>query len=119
MTREERNAWRREVYKHRTPEQIVRQDATKKRAASKANLARYGLTEVGYQALLANQGGHCALCPRTEANQQHHRLCVDHDHQSGTVRGLLCTPCNRALGVLGDNSEALQRAVRYLSKGIL
>lgn len=55
----------------------------------------YGITEAQYQCLLVGQNGVCALCgspPKTR------RLAVDHDHQTGRVRGLLCDPCNRSLG---------------------
>jgi len=72
---------------------------------------KYGITEEEYDALLAKQEGRCAVCrgiPET-------RMPVDHDHNTGRVRGLLCQNCNRALGLMGDNVEALRRAVAYLS----
>lgn len=47
-----------------------------------------------YDALLAAQGGHCAICPSTPKSR---RLHVDRDHRTGEVRGLLCMRCNRAL----------------------
>lgn len=73
-------------------------------------LRKYGLTPVDYAALLAAQGGVCALCGSTQGR----RLVVDHCHETGRVRGLLCTACNGALGKLGDTPEALLRVVAYL-----
>lgn len=53
-----------------------------------------GVSDDQYERLLAAQGGHCALCPNGPKTR---RLHVDHEHRSGTVRGLLCHRCNRAL----------------------
>jgi recombination endonuclease VII len=69
----------------------------------------YGLSIERYDALLAEQGGGCAICGRTE------RLHVDHDHESGVVRGILCGGCNRALGCMDDDPERLVAAARYLT----
>lgn len=79
--------------------------------------SQYGITEKDYQALLARQGGVCALCG--EENQQPknkpwRRLAVDHCHKTGCVRGLLCTKCNTSLGNLGDTIEGLERALAYV-----
>ena len=68
----------------------------------------YGITLDEYDAMLEKQGGHCALCDRTE-------LVVDHCHETGRFRGLLCRPHNVAIGALGDNTYGLQRALEYLS----
>jgi Recombination endonuclease VII len=53
-----------------------------------------GVTDLEYAAILAAQGGHCALCLSTPKSR---RLHVDHNHATGEVRGLLCHRCNRAL----------------------
>lgn len=71
----------------------------------------YGLTVEQYDHMLAEQGGVCALCSRPPGVRL---LAVDHDHDTGRVRGLLCVRCNTALGSLGDNEEGLLRAVAYL-----
>jgi hypothetical protein len=71
---------------------------------------RYGITEPEYLEHYAAQAGRCALCG------DHKELVVDHDHETGRVRGLLCTPCNTALGRLGDNRERLERVLAYVSK---
>lgn len=72
-------------------------------------LARYGLTEAEYEAMLTAQGGGCAMCG--QPCQTGRRLAVDHCHASGRVRGLLCVKCNQDLGVY----EAVQSAAaQYL-----
>jgi hypothetical protein len=70
----------------------------------------YGISVVEYDALLAKQGGVCAIC------RQHskRRLCVDHCHLTGTVRGLLCDRCNLGLGYLKDDQASLVAALAYL-----
>ena len=71
----------------------------------------YGLSTTDYQLMLERQNGRCAFCGRLPGKQN---LCVDHDHETGRVRGLLCRGCNGALGRLGDTSTALERIIRYL-----
>ena len=68
----------------------------------------YGLSLDDYNRLLAKQGGGCGICGKMG------RLCVDHDHATKEVRGLLCHSCNLALGKLGDTPEAIENALRYL-----
>ena len=53
----------------------------------------------------------CWICGST------HRLCIDHDHNTGEVRGLLCSGCNSALGHFKDNTESMMKAVNYLKDG--
>lgn len=60
-------------------------------------MRRYGITLAEWDALLERQGGHCAFCPAT-VGFRGGRLLVDHDHETGAVRGLLCYRCNTALG---------------------
>ena len=60
-----------------------------------------------YNALLVAQCGTCALCSKPEMviqNGKVKRLALDHDHETGRVRGLLCTQCNRRLGVWERNA---------------
>jgi hypothetical protein len=70
----------------------------------------YGLTPERYAELLVNQEGCCAICGTRPA----HTLEVDHHHQSGTVRALLCGPCNRLLGLAKEDPGILRRAAEYL-----
>ena len=79
---------------------------------------RYGISEQDFHELEQKQGHVCALCKKPEHNGFKGRttLCVDHDHETGKVRGLLCNHCNRALGLLYDNVETLQNAIDYLTR---
>lgn len=61
--------------------------------------------------MLAAQGGRCAIC-RQEPGRR--ALDVDHSHETGAVRGLLCELCNKGLGCFRDSLDALRRAVVYL-----
>jgi hypothetical protein len=79
-----------------------------------ARLTRYPINVADFKALLAAQGDRCAICRRVPDDP--FSLCVDHDHASGKVRGLLCTACNSGLGKLGDSEEGLLRALEYLRR---
>jgi hypothetical protein len=73
---------------------------------------RYGITPEEYDAILASQGGVCAIC-KEELNE-FKNTCLDHDHESDRVRGILCSHCNRGLGQFRDNVEFLSAAINYL-----
>lgn len=75
----------------------------------------YGMTIADYNALLLKQGGKCALCLAVSARPSGGHLCVDHDHDTGRIRGLLCVLCNTAIGLLGDDPKRLLEAAKYLS----
>ena len=72
-----------------------------------------GISDAEYAELLARQDGHCALCPATPKTR---RLHVDHDHATGTVRGLLCHRCNRNLPTWVTR-DWLDRAADYIEWG--
>jgi|DEB19_MinimDraft_3_1074340.scaffolds.fasta_scaffold28849_5 hypothetical protein len=75
----------------------------------------YGLTLQKYDEILARQNGGCAICgSKVAKTKRNGRFCVDHDHETGEVRGLLCAPCNRGIGLLQDNPEILQAGATYL-----
>jgi hypothetical protein len=73
---------------------------------------RYGITLKQYEILLEAQNGVCAICRRPPGK---YRLCVDHDHVTGRVRGLLCQTCNRWLGYV-EIGDRLERTVEYLRR---
>jgi len=79
----------------------------------------YGITIEQYNVMFAYQNGCCAICNKhiLEIDQKRKKnLCVDHNHETGEIRGLLCDKCNRGIGLLQDNPDILLSAYRYLSK---
>lgn len=109
--------------------EMARKSAKKRRDAGKATKmsaeerrnyhtkARYGLTSADVDLLLRRQEGKCALCKRVLVRFGNRRTeaQIDHCHDSGVVRGVLCGGCNRGLGSFEDNAEALEAAARYVS----
>ena len=75
--------------------------------------ARYGVSSGDVEAMLKAQGGCCAICS-TQFGSGKQGPHVDHDHDTGAVRGLLCGPCNRGIGLLKDSSVTLLAAAAYL-----
>lgn len=73
---------------------------------------RYDLTLEQYEELFHQQRGVCAICGKSKQYLLH----VDHCHTTNKVRGLLCSPCNVFLGILKDNTEGFDRAIKYLEK---
>lgn len=75
------------------------------------------MTMPEYEKLLEAQNGCCAVCGATE-NKNGTRLCVDHCHTTGQIRGLLCHDCNTGIGKLGDSKEGLMKAIKYLDNSL-
>lgn len=87
------------------------------RSAWKSHLKRkYGITPERYEEILASQGGLCAICFRKPDDPRGFRPHLDHDHETGHVRGILCRPCNKGLGMFADQLAVLRSAVEYLEK---
>jgi hypothetical protein len=77
----------------------------------------YGIDHAEYSRILAAQGGGCAVCEAMSSGvRREHWLHVDHDHITGRVRGVLCTQCNRTLGLMKNDPERLRKAAEYLEK---
>jgi hypothetical protein len=76
----------------------------------------YGLEDAEqlYANLFLQQKGRCALCSSREPGGKFQFFCLDHDHRTGRVRGLLCADCNVALGRFKDNFKVLEKAIQYL-----
>jgi hypothetical protein len=74
---------------------------------------KYGLEVEGYEDLKAWSNGGCAICGAPNGTPSR-RLCVDHDHATGEVRGLLCQTCNLGLGAFKDSIALLKVAIAYL-----
>jgi len=76
----------------------------------------YGVDISGYNKMLENQNGVCAICKSSAPNHHKKRLNIDHCHVTGRVRGLLCDACNRALGLFKDSPDLMLKAITYVSK---
>lgn len=76
---------------------------------------KYGISYETYCEMLALQNGVCAICSDPPSGRTK-RLSVDHCHNTGIVRGLLCNRCNRSLGLLKDDREVLKKAIKYLDQ---
>ena len=76
---------------------------------------KYGITLEEYDEILADQGGCCLICKRDTPNGQG-RFVVDHNHETGEVRGLLCSTCNTGLGNFMDNPDFLLSAYHYIKE---
>jgi hypothetical protein len=84
----------------------------------------YGITVEDYQRIFAEQGGACALCGSAtpeSGNRKYKKTVrsvfdVDHNHKTGNVRGLLCSRCNRLVGLAHDDPNTARRLVEYLEK---
>lgn len=74
-------------------------------------LRYYGIAVEVYDILYRRQQGKCAICLNPPKK---HRLCVDHCHKTGKIRGLLCRRCNAGLGLLQDSKKIIRRALKYL-----
>jgi hypothetical protein len=89
--------------------------------------SKFGLSPEEYEMMIERQGGVCPIC---DTQLPHHLTtgtgkapgatwsCVDHDHSTGAVRGLLCNLCNNGLGMFKDNIQQLERAIAYLNKTV-
>lgn len=75
---------------------------------------KYGLTDADYSDLFARQEGRCALCRTDKPKGRFNVFHVDHCHETGRVRGLLCHRCNVALGALGDTPQSIAAALAYV-----
>lgn len=81
----------------------------------------YGITLANYQQMLMKQNHVCLICGQPESRiicDKLTQLCVEHDHKTGKVRGLVCHNCNQLLRYASDSVEVLQRTIRYL-EGVL
>ena len=85
------------------------------RARGKVFQRLYGLSAEDVSSMFEDQGGRCAGCSKeiVLGGRLPESACVDHDHSTGQVRGLLCRECNMALGLLHDNAEVVDKLSGY------
>lgn len=111
QNRDKVRAYAKKHYGKRSPESIAKKNAYRKLS----HLARkYGMTQADWDAMYADQGGVCAICKVPGRVGKHGKLAVDHCHATGRVRGLLCSPCNISIGILGETPEQWEVVWRYL-----
>lgn len=88
----------------------------------RVKLYKYGLTVEEFEAMRQVQGDLCAICGQVETHtirrwsDAPQTLSVDHDHVTGTNRGLLCNKCNTPIGLMGDDPDRLEAAAAYLKR---
>lgn len=79
----------------------------------------YGISLEAYQVLFESQNGLCSICGKPEISMSKGnigKLRIDHDHNTGKVRGLLCWSCNSALGFVKEDIEILNKMIDYINK---
>lgn len=104
----QRGAYRRENADKNRPKE---QSRNLKRADAR-RMKTYGITPVDFEELKTRLNSCCAICRKPPSYKM--GLCVDHDHATGKVRGLLCHKCNAALGAFNDDTNLLRSAISYL-----
>lgn len=106
---------RRELYKNLPKEEL---EKIKKRNENTRLKSCYGITLEDYNNLLSKQKLKCAICGKNvlSNSKKFLKFNIDHDHNTGKIRGLLCTNCNRALGFFKDDIELLDKAIQYLQQ---
>ena len=107
--RERQKAQKRQRYADRTSAYYRYTQDHNREAYRVRLLAKYRLKEAEYTAMFVAQDGLCAIC-RTGAASA-----VDHDHETGVVRGLLCRQCNLGIGHFADNPDRLSAAAKYIA----
>ena len=85
-------------------ETAIRRRAERKR--------KYGLTDAAFHQMVVAHGNACAICGVTFTAEPN----VDHCHETGVVRGLLCSMCNGGLGMFKDREDLMVRAIEYLRR---
>ncbi|MCK5016767.1 MAG: hypothetical protein KAS32_06805 [Candidatus Peribacteraceae bacterium] len=86
-----------------------RTESSKKRCERNRLKYLYGITPEQREAMVVSQEGKCGICKKKK------KLDIDHCHETNRIRGLLCGSCNRAMGLLKDNTSFLLNAIKYLT----
>ena len=107
-------SWCREC-KHANPYPDARTQKDRREKDRRRKLGKYGLDEAGYTDLLQRQNGVCAICGSRPGGRS---FDIDHCHATGVVRGLLCNPCNVAIGYMRDDPTRLRAAGAYLTRHV-
>jgi hypothetical protein len=98
------------AYKAKNPQKVL---AIERKSKLKIT---YGITPDQYDDLLVRQNGKCAICAVKKPGGRTKMFFIDHCHNTGSVRGLLCMRCNTGLGLFLDNPKFLLNAISYLKE---
>lgn len=117
-------AYRARARNETVEERDARIQRRKDEAPAKRKLAKWrvhirktlGVTAEQYQKLFELQDGKCAICSSKSPGGKRERFCIDHCHDTGAIRGLLCVSCNSGLGYFKDKIDNLKSAVKYLEQ---
>lgn len=107
--------------KYRQREDVLERARNRQRLNT---LRKYGLTPQQYWEMHESQGGLCDICREpieligSDRANRREVACVDHCHSTGRVRSLLCSGCNKGLGLFGENPEVMRRAAEYIENHI-
>ena len=125
--KELRKKYLKEYYKnnHDMPEYKEKKNTYRKKYAMKPEkkiadyktylLRTYGITLEQYNQMLEEQEGKCKICGKHHSESKK-RMAVDHNHETGAIRGLLCTNCNTGIGLFLDNPTLIENAINYLKE---
>ena len=104
------------AYNKKYAQQYYKENPEKAKAVARKRKLKcyFGITVEEYDRMLAAQNGVCAICSGINADGK--RLAVDHNHETGKLRGLLCHRCNIAIGLLKDSADRARLASLYLIK---
>jgi hypothetical protein len=103
-----------ELWRKNNPEKLAEAYQRRKAGGRRKDILRkFGITPDEYDAMLERQGGVCAVCKDPPTYK---RLAVDHDHEAGKIRQLLCERCNLVLGKVDDDIELLNAMASYLQE---
>lgn len=111
-----KNAESREWYKNNKEKKAEFSKAYRRTKKDQDLKKAYGIGVEQYDKYLDYQKYRCALCSK-HADDHSRALAVDHCHTTGIIRGLLCDPCNRAIGFLKDDPDLLRKAADYVESG--
>jgi len=95
---------------------LITVDCCKKKKANRAKKLkhRYGISIEQYEQMLIDQNYRCKICGSTDPGHKKKHFSVDHCHETGRVRGLLCANCNLTLGYVKDDVALLKSCIGYL-----
>ncbi len=109
----ENNKEKIEEYKRLYRQDVVKQERSKVYHRAKWLKDSFNMTVDDYMAMYEKQNGQCAICG-SDQNGSRKNFCIDHDHETGKVRGLLCHNCNVSVGLMKDSPSLLRQAAAYL-----